>query len=241
MVKYLKTKRGYFYKIKNGKKKRISRKKFSEKNKTRKTKKMIGGGKTEKEILEELDKKYMRSLWEIKGKWFGLQYGPPETRSLVYKDVNNEYIKVNGITQTFDTRVHVDNVAVFPEETPEERPAHHIDVSDPGYVDGGKFKIVDSPNILFTGGLSNCTALAIKIGTTKLMAHIETDTNIELITKAIVELIKRNEAHTLTAFIFKGVIGADKTLQKAQYICRLCGIEKVYESEVDTIWKTVSI
>jgi len=43
MVTYLKTKRGYFYKNKNGKKKRISRKRFSEKNKTRKTKKMTGG------------------------------------------------------------------------------------------------------------------------------------------------------------------------------------------------------
>jgi hypothetical protein len=45
MVKYLKTKKGYFYKLKkNGEKKRISREEFNKKNKTIKNKKMIGGG-----------------------------------------------------------------------------------------------------------------------------------------------------------------------------------------------------
>ena len=58
-MKYLKTKRGYFYKIKNGKKKRISRKKFSEKNKTRKIKKMIGGAG---EPIEQSDIMYEDDL-----------------------------------------------------------------------------------------------------------------------------------------------------------------------------------
>lgn len=45
MIEYLKTKKGYFYKLKkNGEKKRISREEFNKKNKTRKNKKMIGGG-----------------------------------------------------------------------------------------------------------------------------------------------------------------------------------------------------
>lgn len=43
MVEYLKTKKGYFYKIKNGTKKRISQEEYIKKNKTRKNKKMIGG------------------------------------------------------------------------------------------------------------------------------------------------------------------------------------------------------
>lgn len=55
MVEYLKTKKGYFYKIKNGKKKRISREEYNKQgrikqgriktrnNKTRKNKKKIGG------------------------------------------------------------------------------------------------------------------------------------------------------------------------------------------------------
>ena len=44
MVEYLKTKKGYFYKLKKMvKKKRISREEFNKKNKTRKNKKMIGG------------------------------------------------------------------------------------------------------------------------------------------------------------------------------------------------------
>ena len=45
MVEYLKTKKGYFYKLKkNGEKKRISQEEYNKKNKTRKNKKMIGGG-----------------------------------------------------------------------------------------------------------------------------------------------------------------------------------------------------
>ena len=45
MVEYLKTKKGYFYKLKkNGEKKRISQEEYNKKkNKTRKNKKMIGG------------------------------------------------------------------------------------------------------------------------------------------------------------------------------------------------------
>lgn len=44
MVEYLKTKKGYFYKLKkNGEKKRISQEEYNKKNKTRKNKKIIGG------------------------------------------------------------------------------------------------------------------------------------------------------------------------------------------------------
>lgn len=44
MVEYLKTKKGYFYKLKkNGEKKRISQEEYNKKNKTKKNKKMIGG------------------------------------------------------------------------------------------------------------------------------------------------------------------------------------------------------
>ena len=51
MVEYIKSKKGYFYKLlKNGEKKRISQEEYNKKNKTRKNKKMIGG-----EIIEKSD------------------------------------------------------------------------------------------------------------------------------------------------------------------------------------------
>jgi hypothetical protein len=60
MVEYLKTKKGYFYKLKkNGLKKRISQKEYNKKNKTRKNKKMIGGAG---EPIEEVDIKYKDDL-----------------------------------------------------------------------------------------------------------------------------------------------------------------------------------
>ena len=60
MVEYLKTKKGYFYKLKkNGEKKRISREEFNKKNKTRKNKKMIGGAG---EPIEQSDIMYKDDL-----------------------------------------------------------------------------------------------------------------------------------------------------------------------------------
>ena len=53
MVEYIKSKKGYFYKLKkNGEKKRISQEEYNKKNKTRKNKKMIGGVG---ELIEESD------------------------------------------------------------------------------------------------------------------------------------------------------------------------------------------
>lgn len=44
MVQYIKTKKGYFYKLKKkGEKKRISQEEYNKKNKTRKNNKIIGG------------------------------------------------------------------------------------------------------------------------------------------------------------------------------------------------------
>lgn len=60
MVEYLKTKKGYFYKLKkNGEKKRISQEEYNKKNKTRKNKKMIGGAG---EPIEESDIMYQDDL-----------------------------------------------------------------------------------------------------------------------------------------------------------------------------------
>lgn len=63
MVEYLKTKKGYFYKLKkNGEKKRISQEEYNKKNKTKKTrknKKMIGGAG---EPIEQSDIMYQDDL-----------------------------------------------------------------------------------------------------------------------------------------------------------------------------------
>lgn len=60
MVEYLKTKKGYFYKLKkNGEKKRISQEEYNKKNKTRKNKKMIGGAG---EPIEQSDIMYQDDL-----------------------------------------------------------------------------------------------------------------------------------------------------------------------------------
>ena len=66
MVEYLKSKKGYFYKLKkNGEKKRISQEEYNKKNKTKKTrknKKMIGGAG---EPIEQSDIMYQDDLVRI--------------------------------------------------------------------------------------------------------------------------------------------------------------------------------
>jgi hypothetical protein len=63
MVEYLKTKKGYFYKLKkNGEKKRISQEEYNKKNKTRKNKNMIGGAG---EPIEQSDIMYQDDLVRI--------------------------------------------------------------------------------------------------------------------------------------------------------------------------------
>lgn len=60
MVEYLKTKKGYFYKLKkNGEKTRISQEEYNKKNKTRINKKMIGGAG---EPIEQSDIMYQDNL-----------------------------------------------------------------------------------------------------------------------------------------------------------------------------------
>jgi cyclopropane fatty-acyl-phospholipid synthase-like methyltransferase len=61
MIEYLKTKKGYFYKLKkNGEKKRISQEEYNKKNKTRKNKKMIGGGLFEEDVHKQFEKNNIR-------------------------------------------------------------------------------------------------------------------------------------------------------------------------------------
>jgi len=87
MVEYLKTKKGYFYKLKkNGEKKRISQEEYIKNNKTRKNKKMIGGAG---EPIEQSDIMYQDDLVCIlrpvvkKGIIVWTHYTqPPEMKSL---------------------------------------------------------------------------------------------------------------------------------------------------------------
>ena len=79
MVEYLETKKGYFYKFKkNGEKKRISREEFNKKNKTRKNKKIIGGG-----IILEITEDANETEFEQRNAVINYGYGPVSTYNLV--------------------------------------------------------------------------------------------------------------------------------------------------------------
>jgi hypothetical protein len=205
MVQYLKTKKGYFYKLKkNSQKKRISREEFNKKNKTRKNKKMIGGGRTEQEIIDELKTKGKWEEWIRLGRYFGqTSYTLGEEaevflhRPYMFYDVDGKIVNVSTTAKKY--RLDVDNIAVF-------KP--HI-VKDPTNVEQSEYRIVDVSESLSTSGLATCTGLAIKIGTKKFMAHLDATTPIDPIISTINTTI---DTEKIAADSLKPIISASNSI-----------------------------
>tara|TARA_Y100000389_G_C17284375_1_gene424648 strand:- start:42 stop:758 length:717 start_codon:yes stop_codon:yes gene_type:complete len=220
MVEYLQTKKGYFYKFKkNGEKKRISRKEYNKKNKTRKNKKMFGGGRTEQEIIEELKTKGKYDEWVSLGSKFGLTSNTLRARFFLdrpymYYDVDGKLVNVSMVQNTY--RPDVDNIAVFKQ--------HYV--KDPTHVDQSKYRIVNSSEELSTAGLATCTGLAMIIGTKKFMTHLDANTPIGPIISAIDEIIATEGivADSLKPIIYAGSLDSSLTLEKAKEICSKVGI-----------------
>jgi len=220
MVEYLKTKKGYFYKLKkNSKKKRILREKFNKKNKTRKNKKMIGGGRTEQEIINELKTKGKYDEWISLGSNFGLTSNTSKSkfflvRPYMYYDVDGKIVNVSMITSTY--RPDVDNIAVFKQ--------HYV--KDPTHVDQSTYRIVKVSESLSTSGLATCTGLAMIIGTKKFMTHLDATTPIDPIVSAIDQIIATEgiAAGSLKPIIYAGDLDSSLTLEKAKEICSRVGI-----------------
>jgi hypothetical protein len=98
MVEYLKTKKGYFYKLKkNGEKKRISQEEYNIKSKTRKNKKIIGGGEI-KEITTETETEFQQRHAVIN---YGS--GPVSTYNLVNCIAIGGVFEISGKPGTFLT------------------------------------------------------------------------------------------------------------------------------------------
>jgi hypothetical protein len=215
MVEYSKTKKGYFYKLKkNGEKKRISQEEYNRKNKIRK---MIGGGRTKDEIIDELKNKGKYDEWVRLGSKFGLTSDTLKaerflTRPYKYYDVDGEIVNVSMVQPTY--RPDVDNIALFNQ---------HV-VEDPTYVKPSTFRIEEGP--LSTSGLLTCSGLAMIIGTKKFMTHLAANTLIEPIIYAIKdEIVKEKiDPKTLIPFIYTGKLKSPLTLQKAKNICSSVGI-----------------
>ena len=222
MVEYLKTKNGYFYKLKkNGEKKRISQEEYN-KNKTRKNKKnkkIIGGGKTEQEIIDELKTKGKYDEWVSLGSKFGLTSNTLQAKFFLvrpykYYDVDGNLVNVSMIQSMY--RPDVDNIAVFKQ---------HF-VKDPTHVDQSKYRIVNISEKLSTAGLATCTGLAMIIGTKKFMTHLDATTDIDPIISAIDKIIATEGivAGSLNPIIYAGDFDSSLTLKKAKEICSRVGI-----------------
>lgn len=238
MVEYLKSKKGYFYKLKkNGEKKRISQEEYIKKNKTRKNKKMIGGGRTEQEIIEELKTKGKYDKWISLGSKFGLTSDTSRAkiflvRPFKYYDVDENLVNVSMVTTKY--RPDVDNIAVFEQ---------HV-VKDPTHVDQSKYRIVNNSEELSTAGLATCTGLAMIIGTKKFMTHLDANTPTGPIISAIGEIIATEgiAADSLKPIIYAGRLDSSLTLEKAKQICSRVGIpETNYNIEYVCMMDRVSI
>jgi len=220
MVEYLKTKKGYFYKLKkNGEKKRISQKEYNKKNKTRKNKKMIGGGMSEQDIIDELKTKGKYDKWVSLGSKFGLTSNTLKAKYFLvrpynYYNVDGNIVKVSMVTQEY--RPDVDNIAVF----------EQFVVENPTDVKQSMYRIVDISEELSTAGLATCTGLAMIIGTKKFMTHLDSTTPIDPIISAINKIITTEGivAGSLNPIIYAGNLDSSLTLEKAKEICSRVGI-----------------
>ena len=238
MVEYLKTKKGYFYKLKkNGEKKRISQEEFNKKNKTKKNKKTIAGGRTYQEIVEELQTKGKYDEWTRLGSNFGLTSDTLQAKFFLdrpykYYDIDGNLVNVSMVTNKY--RPDVDNIAVFKQ--------HYV--KDPTHVDQSKYRIGNISEELSTAGLATCTGLAMIIGTKKFMTHLDATTPIDPIISAIDKIIKteRIVAGSLKPIIYAGSLDSSLTLEKAKEICSRVGIpETNYKIENVCMMDRVSI
>jgi hypothetical protein len=238
MVEYLKTKKGYFYKLKKMVKKRISREEFSKKNKTRKNKtrknktrknkKMIGGWRSRDHIIKELRDKGKYDEWIRHGARFGqirynvIKEGEEEEEteevlsaipSYMFYDVDGNIVKVSTTATEYNPELY--NIAVF-----------NRDYVDPTNVDQSKYRIVNVSESLSTTGLATCTGLAMIIGTKKFMTHLDATTPIDPIISAIDQIIATEgiAAGSLNPIIYAGCLDSSLTLQKAKEICSTVGI-----------------
>jgi len=241
MVEYLKTKKGYFYKLKKMVKKRISREEFSKKNKTRKNKtrknktrknkKMIGGWRSRDHIIKELLDKGKYDEWIRHGARFGqIRYNfikegegeEEETEEVLsaiplYKfyDVDGNIVKVSTTATEYNPELY--NIAVF-----------NRDYVDPTNVDQSKYRIVNSWESVSTTGLATCTGLAMIIGNKKIMIHLDDTTPIDPIISAINQIIEDQgiAADSLNPIIYAGCLDSSRTLKNAKKICSRVGIPK---------------
>jgi hypothetical protein len=198
---------------------------------------MIGGGRTEQEIIDELKTKEKYDEWISLGSKFGLtsdtlQANTFLVRPYMYYDVDGNIVNVSMITRTY--RPDVDNIAVFKQNY----------VKDPTHVDQSEYRIVDVSETLSTAGLATCTGLAMIIGTKKFMTHLDATTSIYPIISAIDQIIATEgiAAGSLKPIIYAGDLNSSLTLEKAKEICSRVGIpETNYNIENVCMMDQVSI
>jgi len=74
---------------------------------------MIGGGKTEKEIIAELKKENRYGDWTRSGSKFGLITSGGPVLDEIFRDVRGRKVKVSSVTTEYSDDPNVDNIAVF--------------------------------------------------------------------------------------------------------------------------------
>ena len=182
------------------------------------------GGKSEKEIIDELKSKGKYDEWVKLGSNFGLTSDTLnietfKIRPYKFYNVYGKIVNVSMIEPNY--RSDLDNVAVF-EQFVEE---------DPSHVKQGTYKIVNSNEPLTTTGLATCTGLTMLIGDKKFMTHLDATTPVSSIIDDINKVISEQnvDPNKLEPHIYTGNLETDLTLQKAKDICSVVGIpEKNY-------------
>jgi hypothetical protein len=190
-------------------------------NKRRTSKRRVGGGKSEEEIIDELKSKGKYEEWVKSGRYFGITSDIPDTLYMQddpakYYNVDGKIVDVAIVDKNYRTEPHLNNVAVFGQ----------FYEKDPSHVDQGTYKIVNSNESLTTTGLAACTGLTMSIGNKKFMAHLDATTQVQSIIDNIKQVISEQkiDPKDLEPHIYTGNLETELTLQKAKKICSGVGI-----------------
>ena len=145
--------------------------------------------------IDELKEIGKYDEWVSKGCYFGCISQPPKPCVYIYTDIYNKNIGVNQVSKTYKTE-HI----CFPvfnfigKGTMNDLPDYLMEnVPIKTLVEQGKFIITNKKETLVTCGLATCVGFGMIIGNKKFMAHIDANTHIEPIIRAIDDSIKEQE------------------------------------------------
>lgn len=213
-MKLVQSEKNYFYKLyKNGKKKRISFEVYQK----------GGVGKSEAELIKELNDAEKYDEWFQKGHLYGITMrGNSNRRFYEWTLIDGSTRKFSTITESYwDGQINT--------------PVFDMVGSNSNYVRQMSFKIVPNSQKLHTFGMSTCSGLTMKLGNQKFLSHIDAITDTSEMLSAIQECLRKQGLTTSDISNVKIYRGFEKHNRSYQIINELLESLSIPKNKIEVI------